>query len=1047
MIESLIDYCLKNRFVVVMSAIFIAALGIYAVINTPIDALPDLSDNQVIIYTQFMGRAPLTVEDQVTYPLETAMMGLPNVKDVRGQSFYGFSLIYVIFDDSVDIYWARSRVLERLNSSQNLLPEGVTPQLGPEGTGVGHVLWYTVKGDGHSLADLRSIQDFYIKFQLASIDGVAECASIGGFVREYQVDLDPNLLLKHGVTSNHVVMALKKSNDEVGARLLEQSDKEFFLIGRGYVEKVSDIENVVVKTTPKGVPILIKHLGRVQLGTAIRRGLLDENGEGEVVGGIIVMRYGENAKKVIDRVKAKITDLERGLPEGVHIEIAHDRSELIESSLENLRHTLIEEGIIVSLIILIFLLHFRSAVVVIITIPLAILVSYIFMYRLGISSNIMSLGGVAIAIGVLVDASVVMVENAYRHLAEAQEKNGGKALSPARRLEIVGKAARQVGRPIFFSLLIIVLSFLPVFLLTGQEGKLFKPLAFTKTFAMLGSAVIAITLTPVLISLLMGGKLPREERNPVSAFFHWLYAPIVRNALKIGWVIIGATLVILYFTIPVYKSLGSEFMPNLNEGELVFMPVTLPGVSVTEAKRILTVQDKILKSHPQVRYVLGKVGRAETATDPAPVSMIETFVQFTPKDTWPKGKTINDIRSELDEMVGMPGVTNGWTMPIINRIQMLATGVRTDVGIKIYGDDLDVLARLAIEAEKIVKDIPGAADVFAERVVGGSYLNIDVDRKEAARYGLNVGDVQMIIKTALGGMPQTTTVEGRERYNIRVRYARDFRNNPGQILDLLIPTKRFGQIPLRMVASLTNEDGPPMINSENGLLRSLVFMNIRGRDMGSTVEAVGKALDANLTLPPGYYYRISGQWENQLRARATMKLLLPVVLVIIFILLFFTFGNITDTSIVMLSVPFALVGGVWMLAHFDYNMSVAVWVGFIALFGVAVETGVVMLVYLNEALDRIKASVKKLTPILIRRAAYEGASLRLRPILMTVSTSLIGLLPVLWSTGTGSEVMKPIAVPLIGGMISNLVLVLIVIPVLFAISRTFALKRKNVGET
>lgn len=1013
--------------------------------NTPVDALPDLSDNQVIIYTPWAGQAPLTVEDQVTYPLETAMMGLPFVRDVRGQSFYGFSLIYVIFEDSADIYWARSRVLERLASVQALIPPGVTPQLGPDGTGVGHVLWYVLDGPGKSLAELRSIQDYFVRYQFAAVDGVSECASVGGFVMEYQVDLDPDLLQKYSVTSNDIVEAIKMTNAEVGARVIELTDQEYYVRALGYVDGVRDIENTVVKTTMTGIPVLVKHVAKVQMGTDMRRGLLELNGEGEAVGGIIVMRTGENAKAVIDKVKAKIKEVERGLPEGVKLEIVHDRSELIDSSIDNLKHTLITEIIVVIIIVFVFLLDWRGSMLNVLAIPLTVLIGFITLQLFGMNANIMSLMGIAITIGVIVDDNIVLTENAHRWIVNAS--GGGKRkLTFAEKFEAVRGACLQIRRALFFTPIIVLASFVPVFLLTGQEGKLFIPLALTKSGLMLGSALLSITFNPAVLTIIMGRSAKPDKSNPMTQFFDWIYAPVMKWALKYGWATLGIAVAALVFTLPVYRNLGSEFMPNLNEGELVYMPVTLPGITTTEAKRLLQVTDKIMMSHPQVERVLGKVGRAETATDPAPMNMIETFVQFKPKETWPKGKTIDDIRSELDRMLQVPGMQNGWTMPIINRIQMIATGVRTDVGVKIYGDDLEVLGRLALEAELIAKGVEGAVDVFAERVLGGRYLNIKPNREAAARYGLTIGDVQMVIDSVLGGMPVTTAVEGRERYGIRIRYAREFRENPEKIMDTLVPTMGFGQIPLRMVADISFEDGPPMVSSENGLLRSLVYLNIRGRDMGGTVNALDQALHDNLKLPPGYYYKISGQWEHLVRAQQRLLIILPFVLAIIFVLLYFTFGNFADTFIVMISVPFAFIGGVWMLAYHGLNISVAVWVGFIALFGLAVNTGVLMVVYLEEAIDREKAAHGKLTPSLIMKAAYEGAALRLRPKLMTVATSMIALFPIMYSHGTGSEVMKPIAVPLIGGLASSTILVLVVIPVLFAMSRLAALKLEEYRE-
>jgi len=1045
MINAIIDYCTQNRFIVLTLFVLLVAAGWRAMVQTPIDAIPDLSENQVIVYTPYPGRSPVTVEDQVTYPLETSMMGLPHVKDVRGQSFYGFSLIYVIFDDQVDIYFARSRVLERLSSSQSLLPEDVTPQLGPEGTGVGHVLWYVLRSDrGHNLAELRSLQDWYVRYQFAAVDGVAECASIGGFVKEYQVDVDPDLLRRYGVSSGMVAMALKRANDEVGGRMLEQSDVEYFIRGEGYLDGVKEIENVVITSDASGVPVLVKHVATVQEGTAIRRGVLEMNGEGEVAGGIVVMRYGENASQVIERVKKKIAQVQRGLPGGVTIEIIHDRSQLISRAIGTVRHTLILEIIIVIVVTALFLLDLRGSLVIITIIPTAVLTSFLLMRMFHLTSNIMSLTGIAVAIGVIVDNGIVFVENAQRHLSAASNGRQGKLSAPVA-FSVIVSACKQVGKPVFFTTLVILLSFVPVFLLWGQEGKLFIPLAFTKSAIMLASAILAITLTPVLMTMLLGRRGVDASANPITRFFDWLYEPLVKWSLKLSPLVIMGALAVLLLTVPVYRGLGKEFMPNLNEGELLFMPVTLPNVSITEAKRILQVQDKIMMSHPQVKRVLGKVGRAETATDPAPVSMIETFVQLTDPETWPRGKTIDDIRSELDQMLQIPGVTNGWTMPIINRIQMLATGVRTDVGIKIYGDDLDELARLAREAESIARGIPGAVDVFAERVTGGKYIDIKVNREKAARYGVNVEEVQAVIRTAIGGIRQTTAVEGRERYPIRIRYSREHRSDLEEMMETLVMTPTRGEVPLRMVADANYVDGPPMVNSENGLLRSLVFLNVRGRDLGGTVEALDKALAEHLELPAGYYYRISGQWENQVRAARTLRFIMPLVLLVILVLLFITFNSLIDALIVMLSVPFALIGGVLLVAHYQFNLSVAVWVGFIALFGVAVNTGVLMVVYLNEAMDRViteKGSAGVGWPDIIR-ASYEGSALRLRPKLMTVATSLFGLLPIMWQTGTGSEVMRPIAVPLIGGLISSTVLVLIVLPVVFALARWLELRYKG----
>lgn len=1035
MIEKIIEYSARNRVIILMLFALVIGWGIWAVYKTPVDAIPDLSDNQVIVFTDFPGRSPQVVEDQVTYPLAVNLQGLPRVKAVRASSAFGFSMIYVIFDDKADIYWARTRVLERLNYAASLLPAGVVPTLGPDGTGVGHVFWYTLEGKGYDLEQLRTLQDWFVRYQLNTVPGVAEVASIGGFVREYQVDLDPHKLFAYNIKVSDVMEAIKAANNDVGGRLLEQADAEFLIRGRGYVKSPADIENIVVTADMRGTPVYVKNLGTVQMGGAIRRGLLDLNGEGEVVGGIVVMRYGENAKDVIDRVKEKITALEKGLPPGVKIKTAYDRSDLIERAIHTLKRALAEESIVVSLVVLVFLLHFQSALVIVLTLPIAVLIAFITMKLMGVSSNIMSLGGIAIAIGVLVDAGVIMVENCYRHLSELPEEE-----RKARRLEVIIASAKQVGRAIFFSLAIIVLSFVPVFLLEGQEGKMFHPLAFTKTFSMVGSALIAITLVPVLMYFFMRGKMPPESANPVSRFFIRLYGPVIRWCLKWKKTVIALNVVALLVAVPLYMKLGSEFMPPLDEGSLLYMPVTLPNVSITEAKRIIQVQDAVIKSHPEVELVLGKVGRAETSTDPAPVSMFESIIILKPKDTWRPGITKNDIVSELDARLQQIGVRNGWTQPIINRINMLSTGVRTDLGLKIFGNDLNVLRDLAIQAEGILKGVNGAADVVAERVTGGNYLDIDIDREAAARYGVKVADVQEVIATALGGETLTTAVDGRNRFPVRLRYLRDYRDSIPAIQRILVSGMGGAQVPLSQVTTLTVSTGAPEIASEGGLLRSIVFLNVRGRDMGSFMTDAEAVVEKQLKLPPGYYVSWSGQWENQVRAKARLQVLIPAGIAIIFILLYFTFHSALEASMVMLSVPFALVGGVYLVSALGYNMSVAVWVGFIALYGVAVETGVVMVIYLHEALDK-KLLAGPVTEQDIYDATYEGAVLRLRPKLMTVAVALLGLVPIMWSSGTGADVMKPIAAPMIGGMISSAIHVLIMTPVIFVLMKKHDLKK------
>ncbi len=1034
MIEKVIAWSIKNRFIVILVALVVFLWGLWALFNTAVDAIPDLSDNQVIVFSEWSGRSPQIVEDQITYPLTTNLLGLPYVKAVRGTSMFGFSWVYIIFEDKVDLYWARTRVLERLNYITGSLPPGVSPVLGPDGTGVGHVFWYTVEGKGYDLAELRALQDWYIRYQLNSVPGVAEVASMGGFVRQYEVEIDPRKLFAYRLSIQEVKERVGASNNEVGGSLLNENDVEFQIRGRGYVRSVADLENVVLKTGPGGVPVYLKNVAAIQLGGAERRGVIEKNGRGEVVGGIVVMRFGENAKAVIDRVKEKIKELKRGLPPGVEIKTAYDRSILIAESIKSLRRSLIEEIIIVSLIVLLFLFHFRSALVVILTIPLAVLASFLAMRYFGMTSNIMSLGGIAVAIGVLIDSGIVMVENAHRHLTDNPD---------ASRSEVILHAATQVGRPIFFSLAIIVLSFVPVFMLEGPDKKLFFPLAFTKTAAMASAALLAITLVPVLMIFLLRGKMKPEEKNVITRFFVRLYEPLLKLCLRNPWKVLGINLLALIVTALLFVNMGTEWMPPLYEGSLLYMPVTLPNVTVTEAKRVLQVEDEVLASIPEVDTVLGvlgKVGRAETATDPAPVSMIETIVNLKPKHQWRPGMDKDKLIAEMNEKTKIPGVVNAWTMPIINRINMLATGVRTELGLKIMGENLDTLERLAIKAEEILHTVRGATDLFAERTVGGSFLEINPDREKLARYGLSMKDVQDVIEVALGGMIVSCTVEGRRRFPIRVRYARAFRDNLEAVQRTLVMTPSGAQIPLEQLADIHFTAGPPMINSEASLLRSLVLLNVRGRDVGSFVKEADAKLKENLRLPPGYYYTWSGQFENQERFRKRLQLVMPIVLVVIFVLLYFTFHSALEASMVMLSVPFAMVGGMFLVWLLGYNLSVAVWVGFIALYGVAVETGVVMVIYLHEALDRRLAS-GSVTAKDIFDATLDGAVLRLRPKLMTVFAALLGLVPIMWSGAIGSDVMKPIAAPMIGGMITSAIHVLFVTPIIFRLMKEGALRR------
>ena len=1054
MIERIIDFSARNKFIVILFYLCVVGWGIWSVVHTPLDAIPDLSENQVIVYTEWMGRSPQLVEDQVTFPLVTALQGLPQVSAVRAQSMFGMSFIYIIFDEATDLYWARSRVLEKLSTVQTALPQGARMELGPDGTGVGHVFWYTLEGK-YDLGTLRATQDWYVKLHLQGVEGVAEVASVGGYIRQYQVDVDPNRMKGYGITLATIRNAVMRSNNDVGGKILEVSDAEYFVRGQGYIRSTRDIEEIVVGTGPNGVPVTIRSIGTVQLGGDIRRGSIEKDGKGQVVGGIVVMRYGENAKAVIDRVKQKIVEITPGLPPGMEIKTAYDRSDIIMASIQTLKSTLVEEAIVVSIVVFLFLLHFRSVLRIIIEIPVAVLIAFICMKAFGITSNIMSLGGIAIAIGVIVDASIVLVENAYRNVARAQETKG--TLTREDFIEISIVSAKQVGRPIFFAVAIMVVSFLPVFLLEGQEGKLFRPLAFTKTFVLGGSAIIAITLVPVLMVMLTRGRFRRDGENPLTRFLHWLYEPVIRWVLKYRKTAIALNVVALLVTIPMIMNMGSEFMPPLDEGSLLFMPVALPSASITEVNRIVQVQDAIIMTVPEVEQVLGKVGKAETSTDPAPVSMIESIVLLKPKSQWRTGITKNDIIAELDAKLQMPGVRNGWTQPIINRINMLSTGVRTDLGVKIFGKDLDTLEELAIKAEQILRTVPGAADLYAERTQGGMFLDIKIDREAIARYGINVGDVQDVIETAIGGENIGTVIEGRERFPIRVRYEREWRGNVEQLKDLLVPVPQMvdpvmravsaqGFVPLTQLAQISVTHGPPMISSENAQLRSIVFLNVRGRDMGGFVHDARETLDKGLQLPQGYTLQWSGQWENHLRATKRLEILMPAVFLIIFVMLYLTTKDFAEAGTVMLSVPFALIGGVYLIFFLGYNFSVAVWVGFIALYGVAVQTGRVMVVYLHEALDRRLRDhqLGKRGPITaqdIFDAAIEGSVLRLRPKVMTVGPAILGLLPIMWSTGAGADIMKPLAAPMIGGLLTSTVHVLVVTPVLFTYMKLHALKK------
>ncbi len=1060
MLANIIEWSGRNRFLVLLATLFITLWGIFAVLRTPIDALPDLSDVQVIVYTEYPGQAPQVVEDQVTYPLTSAMLSVPKSKVVRGFSFFGASFVYIIFEDGTDIYWARSRVLEYLNFASGRMPRGVTPQIGPDATGVGWVYQYALLAKDKTLAELRSIQDWYLRYQLTKAHGVAEVASVGGFVQTYQVTVDPVKLRAYNVPLMKVAQVIRDSNRDVGGRAVEMAETEYMVRGKGYLRGKSDIEMLVVKAD-KGTPVLVRDIARVELTPDERRGVTELNGEGEVVSGIAMARYGQNALEVIANLKEKIAEVGPGLPAGVSVQTVYDRSELINRAIDTLKRTLLEESLIVAAVCVIFLLHVRSALVAILMLPVGILISFIAMRLLGMSSNLMSLGGIAIAIGAMIDAAIVMIENAHKHLEKlgsdpnsGQNSRAGQPITTelgsdpdfAARAKAILEACKEVGPALFFSLLIITVSFLPVFSLEGQEGRLFSPLAYTKTFSMAGAALLSVTLVPVLMLLFIKGKIMPEAKNPVNRFLIWIYRPIIQGVMR--WKKLTVLLALLALAVSYYPAsqLGSEFMPTLNEGSLLYMPASLPGMSITKAAELLQTQDKIIKSFPEVSSVYGKAGRANTATDPAPTEMFETVINLRPESEWRAGMNMDKLIAEMDKALQFPGVANSWTMPIKARIDMLSTGIRTPIGIKVFGKDLAEMEKLARQIETVVKTVPGTSSAFAERITGGFYLNIEPDREQLARYGLGVGELQDVIGAALGGEMVTTTVEGRERYGVAVRYPRELRGDPQQIArEVLIPTMDGAMIPLGQVAKVLVAKGAPGIRTENALLSAYIYVDIRGRDIGGYVRDAKKAVAEQIKFPSGYYIAWSGQFENMERAVQKMKIVIPVTLLSIFLLLYLNFRRITETLIVMLSVPFALVGGVWLMWLLNYNLSVAVAVGFIALAGVAAETGVIMLIYLDHAWEAIKlksrASGKEPTAHDLYEAVMEGAVERVRPKMMTVVAIMAGLLPIMWGTGTGSEVMSRIAAPMVGGMISSTVLTLAVIPAIYALVKQWRLKR------
>jgi Cu(I)/Ag(I) efflux system membrane protein CusA/SilA len=1041
MINWLIELSLKNRFLVMGFFALVGAWGYWALLTTPLDAIPDLSDNQVIVFADWAGRSPQEIEDQVTYPLSVSLQGLPGVRVVRSSSAFGFSMINVIFEDEIDLYFARSRVLERLQLLGKALPAGVVPTLGPDATGVGHVYWYTVEGGGQSLRELRSLQDWFIRYQLNAVPGVAEVASIGGTVRQYQIDVDPQRLRAYRIPISVVVDAVMRSNRNVGGNVVEASGTWTVVRGLGLIENVADVEQIVIGAE-NGVPIYVGQVAKVHVGDAFRAAALVKGGE-EAVGGVIVARYGVSTIDVIRGVKEKIEALQAGLPAGVKIVPFYDRSALIERAVATLRRALIEETLVVTVINILFLLNVRSVLIVTIPLPLAVLSAFLFMRYLGVTSNIMSLAGIAIAIGVLVDAAIVVTENAFRHI----ERHGINTRNRARVTEAVLEATCVVGRPIVFSMAIIILAFVPVFALTGQEGKLFRPLAFTKTFSMAGATLLAVTLVPVLCSLLIGGRIRGEERNPIMRPLMWLYRPLLGWALRHRVLTMAAAVLVFAGAVAMIPRIGKEFMPPLNEGHLLFMPVTDPAIGLTQAVEIARKQNVAIAAVPEVADVVAKIARAETSTDPAPVNMTETIVTLKPEDRWRPGMTRDQLIAELDQASTLPGVANIWTQPIINRISMLTTGIRSEVGVKLFGSDLNVLQERARAAAELLRQIPGAADVYPEQVTGAPYLDIRVNRVAAARYGISVGAIQDVIETAVGETNLTVTIEGRQRFPVRVRYAPEFRTSPQALGGVLVTASNGAQVPLAQLADIRSVSGPSMIASENGLLVVSVLLNVRGRDVGSFIDEARRVLAARLSLPAGTYIHWSGQYENEARARQRLLIVIPVVLVVIYVLLYLTYHSFLEAAHVLMAVPFALSGGIYLLWALGYNFSVAVWVGFIALFGTAVQTAVVMVIYLEEAVARKREALGgHLTRPALLEAVTEGALLRLRPKVMTVSTVVASLLPIMWSHSTGAEVMKPLATPVLGGMLSSLAHVLLVTPVIFYWLRERELRRAEMTQ-
>jgi Cu(I)/Ag(I) efflux system membrane protein CusA/SilA len=1048
-IARIIDGAIGERLIVVLGALVLAGAGTWAYLTVPVDAIPDLSDVQVIVFTDYPGQAPQVVEDQVTYPLTTAMLSVPKARVVRGYSFFGLSFVYVIFEDDTDMYWARSRVLESLNYVSGRLPAGVNPALGPDATGVGWIYEYALvdRSGRHDLAELRSLQDWYLRYPLQTVPGVAEVASVGGFVKQYQVEVDPNALMAFGIPLSKIKQAIQRSNNDVGGRLLEISETEYMVRGLGYIRSLQDLGSIPLAADPGGTPIRLQDVARIQIGPELRRGLVDLDGDGEVVGGIVVMRYGENARATIDGVRQRLDELRAGLPEGVEIVTVYDRGDLIDRAVDSLSRSLLIEILIVSLVVIVFLAHARSAMVAVLILPLGVLIAFLLMRWQGLNANIMSLGGIAITIGAMVDGAIVMVENAHKHMVRDAERKGAE-LSSAERWQAVGAAAREVGPALFFSLLVITVAFLPVFSMQAQEGRLFSPLAFTATYAMAGAAILAITLVPVLMGYLVRGRVRPEESNPINRWLHRLHTPLLGLAMRWRWATVAMAGLLLALTWAPISRLGSEFMPPLDEGDILYMPTTFPGVSITKARELLQQTDRILREFPEVGQVFGKAGRAETATDPAPLAMLETTIRLKPRDEWPDPtKTTRELMDEMDRELRLPGVANSWTMPIKARIDMLSTGIKTPVGIKVSGPDLEVLQGLSQEIEIVMSSMPETLSAFGDRAVGGYYMDFEIERSEAARYGLTVGDVQDVIQSAIGGMNVTTTVEGLERYPVNVRYPRELRDTPDALRRVLIATPTGVQIPLEAVADISMNRGAPVIKSENGRPNAWIYVDPRTSDIGGFVAKAQRLVAQQVAIPAGYTIRWSGQYEYMERAQARLQILIPATLVAIFLLLYGHFRNVLAPAVVMLSIPFGLIGGVWLTFVLGYNVSVAVAVGFIALAGMAAEIGVLVLSFIDSEISRLRVEGGPLSSAAIREAARTATARRVRPVVMTAASTMAGLLPIMLSSGTGSDVTHRIAAPMLGGMLTVMVLNLLVLPVIYSLALEYRERRAQAGRS